>query len=58
MANGLAGLHKAKIIHRDVKAANYFIAGDGQVKLGDMNVSAINRSMVATRIGTPYYTSP
>jgi NIMA (never in mitosis gene a)-related kinase len=32
---------------------------DGQVKLGDMNVSAISKNGLAvTKIGTPYYTSP
>ncbi len=58
MAHGLAGLHQAKIIHRDVKAANYFLTEDGQVKLGDMNVSTVPGVMATTRVGTPYYISP
>ena len=59
MANGLAALHKTNIIHRDVKAANFFISADNQVKLGDMNVSSISRNgMALTKIGTPFYTSP
>ena len=59
MANGLNGLHKTNILHRDVKAANLFLASENKVKLGDMNVSSISRSgMAITKIGTPYYTSP
>lgn len=59
MANGLAALHKTNIIHRDIKAANFFISADNQVKLGDMNVSSISRNgMALTKIGTPFYTSP
>jgi serine/threonine protein kinase len=59
MANGLAVLHRMKIIHRDVKAANFFLAEGDKVKLGDMNVSAISRNgMASTKIGTPFYTSP
>jgi serine/threonine protein kinase len=58
MANGLNGLHKTNILHRDVKAANFFIVGD-KVKIGDMNVSSISKDgMASTKIGTPYYTSP
>jgi len=59
MISGIQVLHKTNIIHRDIKAANYFLMGDGQVKLGDMNVSSISKNgMAATKIGTPYYTSP
>lgn len=59
MANGLATLHQTNIIHRDIKAANFFISHDGRVKLGDMNVSAIRKNgMAETKIGTPFYNSP
>ena len=59
MANGLAALHKMHIIHRDVKADNFFLDEDHSVKLADMNVSSISRSgMATTKTGTPYYTSP
>ncbi len=46
MANGLNGLHKTNILHRDVKAANLFIVGD-KVKIGDMNVSSISKDRMA-----------
>lgn len=59
MINGLNGLHRTKILHRDVKAANFFLCEGHKVKLGDMNVSSISRNgMALTKIGTPYYTSP
>ena len=59
MANGLAALHKMNIIHRDVKADNFFIGEDNCIKLGDMNVSSISRNgMASTKMGTPFYTSP
>ena len=59
MANGLAALHKMNIIHRDVKADNFFLDEDHSIKLGDMNVSSISRSgMANTKMGTPFYTSP
>ena len=59
MANGLAALHKMKIIHRDVKPDNFFLCDDDCIKLGDMNVSSISRNgMASTKMGTPYYTSP
>jgi serine/threonine protein kinase len=31
---------------------------DGSIKLGDMNVSKLAKSMCKTQTGTPYYASP
>jgi NIMA (never in mitosis gene a)-related kinase len=59
MAEALAHLHKHNIVHRDIKPANCFLMLDGQLKLGDLNVSKlIKHGMVHTQIGTPYYMSP
>lgn len=59
MANGLLALHNMNIIHRDVKADNYFLGKGDIIKLGDMNVSSISRNgMASTKMGTPFYTSP
>ena len=41
LIDGLVALHEKKIVHRDIKCANVFLATDGGVKLGDMNVSKI-----------------
>jgi NIMA (never in mitosis gene a)-related kinase len=59
MVHGLHALHSRKIVHRDIKCANVFLTKSGTVKLGDLNVSKINKAGVMnTQTGTPYYASP
>ena len=59
IANGLKILHAGNIIHRDLKCANIFISKEGTIKLGDLNVSKVNKKGLAyTQTGTPYYASP
>jgi len=59
MVNGLKALHDLKILHRDMKCANIFLGKNGQVKLGDLNVSKIaKKGLLYTQTGTPYYASP
>jgi NIMA (never in mitosis gene a)-related kinase len=50
-------LHSHNICHRDLKCANVFIAEDGSIKIGDLNVSKVmnHGKMMQTQIGTPYY---
>lgn len=56
---GLKALHDLKILHRDLKCANVYLFSNGNVKLGDMNVSKVARlGLVYTQTGTPYYASP
>ena len=56
---GLNFLHDKKIIHRDLKSANIFLMKDNTIKIGDLNVSKINKlGMAYTQTGTPYYASP
>ena len=51
-------MHENKIIHRDIKPGNVFIAS-GMFKLGDMNVSKVlDNRFAKTTAGTPYYISP
>lgn len=58
MLEGLSHLHSMKILHRDLKPANVFVQ-NGVYKLGDLNVSKVNRGGLAyTQTGTPYYASP
>lgn len=58
ITRGLKALHELKILHRDLKSANVFMFENGSVKLGDMNVSKMAKSMCKTQTGTPYYASP
>ena len=59
IASGLKILHNGNIIHRDLKCANIFVTKDGVIKLGDLNVSKVNKKGLAyTQTGTPYYASP
>lgn len=55
---GLSVLHEKNIIHRDMKSANIFIAGN-DYKIADLNVSKLLKSdLASTQTGTPYYASP
>ena len=59
MTLGLKSLHDKKILHRDLKCANVFIASDKVYKLGDLNVSKVlKKDFASTQTGTPYYASP
>jgi NIMA (never in mitosis gene a)-related kinase len=56
--SGLSVLHERNIIHRDMKSANIFIAGE-VYKIADLNVSKLMKKDLAyTQTGTPYYASP
>jgi NIMA (never in mitosis gene a)-related kinase len=58
MTLALDALHSNKIMHRDLKSANVFLK-EGQIKLGDLNVSKVVKMGLAyTQTGTPYYASP
>jgi len=55
----LKHLHEKGICHRDLKTSNCFLAEDGSIKVGDMNVSKrLKDGQLQTQIGTPYYMSP
>ncbi|XP_011304708.1 serine/threonine-protein kinase 10 isoform X2 [Fopius arisanus] len=61
MTEGLAFLHKARVIHRDLKAGNVLLTMAGGVKLADFGVSAKNKHTLQkhdTFIGTPYWMAP
>ena len=54
-------MHDNRIMHRDIKLQNIFLAGDGRVVLGDLGISKLlsgTMDFAKTCIGTPYYMSP
>ena len=59
LLEGLKYLHDNKIMHRDLKCANIFLMKNGQIKIGDLNVSKLAKNnMAQTQTGTPFYLSP
>ncbi|XP_027843647.2 serine/threonine-protein kinase 10 isoform X2 [Aphis gossypii] len=61
MCEGLAFLHKCKVIHRDLKAGNVLLTTSAGVKIADFGVSAKNKQTLQkhdTFIGTPYWMAP
>jgi NIMA (never in mitosis gene a)-related kinase len=59
ICQGLKSLHKANILHRDIKAQNIFLVSAREVKIGDLGVAKMTKGgMAHTQIGTPYYMSP
>ncbi|CAO1613676.1 unnamed protein product [Jaminaea pallidilutea] len=57
----LAYLHKAGIIHRDIKAANILLTQQGRILICDFGVAASLVSSASKRttfVGTPYWMAP
>lgn len=59
LTRALNVLHSKKILHRDLKSANVFLARQVHARLGDLNVSKVaKKGLLYTQTGTPYYASP
>jgi tRNA A-37 threonylcarbamoyl transferase component Bud32 len=64
-AAGIAAVHRAGIVHRDIKPDNVFVADDNRVLVGDFGLARGNAMDTTTSltvsgavIGTPLYMSP
>jgi len=55
-------IHSEKVLHRDLKTSNIFLAdGGATIKLGDFGISRVlegTTEAAVTIVGTPYYMSP
>ncbi len=63
VARGLHAAHVHRVVHRDVKPANIFLAAEGQAKIGDFGIAQLDDHTIITResAGHPYtllYASP
>lgn len=52
---GLFKIHKSQILHRDMKAANVLVTGDGILKLADFGLSRPILSKLIVLLGTVGY---
>jgi serine/threonine-protein kinase len=58
ICRGLGAVHKAGIVHGDLKPANVVVMTGGTAKLTDFGVARVRRESGTPFAGTPHYMSP
>jgi serine/threonine-protein kinase len=58
LCGALAAVHRAGLLHRDVKAQNVMRAAGGRIVLMDFGAAAIAEAAPARRVCTPLYAAP
>ena len=59
MFHGLAAIHTAGVVHRDIKPPNLFLAGSGEALVGDFGIAVDpNAARCPEVAGTPMFIAP
>jgi tetratricopeptide (TPR) repeat protein len=58
VADALAVLHAAGLVHRDIKSSNVILRPDGSVCVIDLGAAALSGDAAAATVGSPYSQSP